>query len=55
VLSGRLKSLEGKGVIRCSTAKGPDQPPDCVISADFDRVWIENPETGERLAEWGGS
>lgn len=55
VLSGRLKSLEGKGVIRCSTAKGPDQPPDCVISADFDTVWIENPETGERLAEWGGS
>ena len=55
VLSGRLKSLEGRGVIRCSTAKGPDQPPDCVISADFDTVWIENPETGERVAEWGGS
>lgn len=55
VLSGRLKSLEGRGVIRCSTTKGPDQPPDCVISADFDTVWIENPETGERVAEWGGS
>jgi hypothetical protein len=55
VLSGRLKSLEGRGVIRCSTAKGPDQPPDCVISADFDTVWIENPETGDRLAEWSGS
>lgn len=55
VLSGRLKSLEGRGVIRCSTASGPDQPPDCVISADFDTVWIENPETGDRLAEWGGS
>jgi len=54
VLSGRLKSLEGRGVISCSTAKGPDQPPDCVISADFDTVWIENPETGERLGEWGG-
>lgn len=55
VLSGRLKSLEGRGVIRCSTAKGPDQPPDCVISADFDSVWIENPETRNRLAEWTGS
>ena len=55
VLSGRLKSLEGRGVIRCSTAKGPDEPPGCVISADFDTVWIENPETGDRLAEWGGS
>ncbi len=55
VLSGRLKSLEGRGVIRCSTARGPDHPPDCVISADFDTVWIENPDTEERLAEWGGS
>ena len=54
VLSGRLKSLEGRGVVRCSTASGPDRPPDCVVSADFDTVWIENPETGERLAEWGG-
>jgi hypothetical protein len=55
VLSGRLKSLGARGVIPCSTAKGPDRPPDCVISADFDSVWIENPETGEHLAEWGGS
>lgn len=52
VLSGRLKALPGGNVIACS-ASLPDAPPDCVISADFDRVWIERPESEEVIAEWG--
>jgi len=53
VLSGRLKALPGKRVIACP-AKGPDSPPECVVSADFDRVWIETPGTRDVIAEWGG-
>ena len=52
VLSGRLRALPGRSVINC-TARGPEAPPDCVVSADFDRVWIERPDTEEILAEWG--
>ena len=52
VLSGRLRALPGRSVINC-TAHGPGAPPDCVVSADFDRVWIERPDTKEILAEWG--
>lgn len=51
VLSGRLRAVPGRGVIACAVT-GPDQPPDCIISADFDRVWIENPVGREVLAEW---
>lgn len=50
VLSGRLRPAQGK-VINCrSTA--PDRPPDCVVSAQFDRVFIERPDTKEVLGEW---
>ena len=51
VLSGRLQALPGRRIIECS-ARGPDQPPDCIVSADFDRVWIETPASREVLAEW---
>lgn len=51
VLAGRLRALPGKGVILCSV-RGPDVPPDCLVSADFDRVWIERPDNGEMIAEW---
>ena len=53
VLSGRLKGLPDKGVIAC-VAKGADSPPECIVSVDFDRVWIESPGNGEVIAEWGG-
>lgn len=51
VLSGRLRALPGAGVIGCS-ARAPDSPPECIVSADFDRVWIEHPGTREIVAEW---
>ena len=53
VLSGRLKQLPDKGVIAC-VAKGAESPPECILSVDFDRVWIEKPSDGEIIAEWGG-
>jgi hypothetical protein len=52
VLSGRLRALPGRGVIHC-TAGGPDVPPDCIVSAEFQRVWIEQPDNREVIAEWG--
>jgi hypothetical protein len=51
VLSGRLQAPAGARVIQC-TAPGPDLPPDCIVSADFDRVWIEEPATKAIVAEW---
>lgn len=53
VLSGRLRGLPGRGVIECS-AVDADTPPDCIVSAEFQRVWIEQPETGKVIADWGG-
>jgi hypothetical protein len=53
VLSGRLKALPGRRLIACAV-KGPDSPPECIVSADFDRVWIERPGAREVIAEWGG-
>lgn len=51
VLSGRLRQLPSGRVISC-VAADPDQPPECVISAQFDRVRIESPGTREILADW---
>jgi len=51
VLSGRIRALPGKGVVQCANANA-DTPPECVVSADFQRVRIEAPETGEIIAEW---
>ena len=53
VLSGRLRDIPGRGVIGC-VASGADTPPDCIVSAEFQRAWIERPENGEVIAEWGG-
>ena len=53
VLSGRLKALPRRRVIACA-AKDADSSPDCVVSAEFDRVWIERPGDREIIAEWGG-
>ena len=52
VLSGRLRAVPGRRVIECSAA-GPDTPPDCIVSVQFQRVWIEQPESREVIAEWG--
>lgn len=51
VLSGRLRAIPGKGVIAC-VPLGSDRPPECVVSADFDRVRMERPDNREVLAEW---
>ncbi len=51
VLSGRLKALPDKRVIAC-IAKGTQSPPDCIVSADFDRVWIEASGSDQVIAEW---
>jgi len=51
VLSGRLRQLLSGQVISCIAAD-PNEPPQCVISAQFDRVRIESPSTREILAEW---
>lgn len=53
VLSGRLRALPGRGVVQCS-ARNPNSPPECIVSAEFLRVWIEQPATREIIAEWGG-
>lgn len=52
VLSGRLRAVPGRGVIECSAANA-ESPPDCIVSAEFQRVWIEQPETREVIADWG--
>jgi hypothetical protein len=52
VLSGRLRRLPGGQVIACRVAS-VDAPPECVVSAKFDRVRIEVPSTKNVLAEWG--
>jgi hypothetical protein len=52
VLSGRLRPVAGRGVIHCA-ARDPDSPPECIISAQFLRVWIEQPDTRAVIAEWG--
>jgi hypothetical protein len=51
VLSGRLEALSGRPVIQCDAAS-PDSPPDCVVSAEFDRVWIESPDGKSIIAQW---
>ena len=53
VLSGRLRALPDKRVIACMSNR-PDRPPDCLISAEFDRVRIEWPDSKQVVAEWGG-
>lgn len=54
VLSGRLRMLPEGRVVRC-VASAPDLPPACVISAQFDHVWIDDAATRERIADWSSS
>jgi len=51
VLSGRLRALPDRRVIAC-VANGAQSPPDCIVSADFDRVRIEASGTQDVIAEW---
>lgn len=51
VISGRLRARRDGRVILCS-GRDPNQPPSCIVSADIDRVWIENPDDKAVLAEW---
>lgn len=52
VLSGRLRALPGSGVFHC-ISRSADTPPECTVSAEFLRVWIEKPVTREVIADWG--
>ena len=52
VLSGRLHALPDKRIVAC-VSSGPDLPPKCIVSADFDRVRIERADSREMVAEWG--
>ncbi len=51
VLSGRLATVSGGKVINCRI-QGPNIPPECIVSTEFDRVRIETPGTKEVVAEW---
>jgi len=51
VLAGRLRARHDGRVILCA-GSGRDRPPDCIVSVDVDRVWIERPEDKEVMAEW---
>jgi hypothetical protein len=51
VLSGRLATVPGGKVINCRI-QGPNTPPECIVSTEFDRVRIETPGTKEVVAEW---
>ena len=52
VLAGRLRKFPDGRVISCAVVS-VDLPPECVVSAEFDRVSIVQPVTGEVLAQWG--
>jgi len=51
ILSGRLRAIPGGRVITC-LAQSFATPPDCIVSAEFDRVWIERPDSKAIIAEW---
>jgi len=51
VLSGRLRQLGSGRVVSCRIADR-DVPPECIVSAEFDHVWIEHPQTHAIIAEW---
>ena len=53
VLAGRLRQAPGGRVITCRPTAA-NAPPDCIVSADIDHVWVENPRTRDVLANWGG-
>lgn len=51
VLEGRLNAWPAGRVIRC-TGSGAATRPVCIVSAEFDRVAFENPQTGQTVAQW---
>lgn len=51
VLSGRLRARGDGRVILCA-GSGLDRPPDCIVSATVDRVWIERPGDRKVMAQW---
>jgi hypothetical protein len=51
VLEGRLSRWPQGRVIRCR-GSGRQAPPVCIVSAAFDRVAFENPESGQTVAQW---
>ena len=51
VLSGRLKRYPDGRVIICRIL-GAEVPPECVISAQFDRVRIQTPDGKSTLGDW---
>jgi hypothetical protein len=53
VISGRLRRLADGRVIACRI-DNPSAPPDCILSAEFDKVSIELP-TGEIIAKWSSA
>jgi hypothetical protein len=54
VLHGRLTRLPNAKVINCITT-APMLAPQCLISVSFDKVQLEQAETGELLGEWSGA
>ena len=51
VLSGRVGALPNGQPVGCHSA-GAELQPVCLVVVEFDRVAIENPSSGEQLAEW---
>lgn len=51
VVAGRLKRLDDHPVIACLN-ESTGQAPSCLISSEFERVTIEQPGTGETIADW---
>lgn len=51
VLSGRLRKYPDGRVIACRLL-GAEVPPECVISAQFDRVRIQTPDGQTTLGDW---
>lgn len=51
VLSGRLAPAPGGKIVNCRV-ESASAPPDCIVSADIERVRIERPGTNELVAEW---
>lgn len=51
VLAGRLRPGSDGRVIHCA-GDGRERAPECIVSADIDRAWIENPQSKAVMAEW---
>ena len=54
VINGRLKRQPSGEVVLCA-GSGATTPPDCIISAEFDSVTIEEPTSGETIATWSNA